>query len=110
MGIGIRRLASAVARSALAGAGPRLKDARYWSTVGRKYRSVRVGESAGDFLACVRAGIGLRDDPCHRALVAREVAQNTWAERVERVIVSLGARRRGASASSSGAVPGVEGK
>lgn len=55
----------------------------------RKYRAVSLAAGPEAFLAAVRAAVGRRDDPAHRALLAREVRENTWASRVDAILARL---------------------
>ncbi|WP_242361123.1 MULTISPECIES: glycosyltransferase [unclassified Anaeromyxobacter] len=57
----------------------------------RKYRSVTTAATPAEFLSAVRAAVGRRGDAAYQALLAREVQQNTWGERVDRVLAALDA-------------------
>ncbi|ACL64840.1 Methyltransferase type 11 [Anaeromyxobacter dehalogenans 2CP-1] len=53
--------------------------------------AVAVADGPDAFAAALRAAVGRRDDPAHRALRERAVAANTWAGRAEQILRALGA-------------------
>jgi glycosyltransferase involved in cell wall biosynthesis len=55
----------------------------------RKYRSVAIADGPDAFLAALRAAVARRAAPACQALLAAEVAENTWAARVESILDAL---------------------
>lgn len=48
-----------------------------------RYASVRVASGAAAFATALDGALKRRDDPAERALLAREAAENTWAQRAQ---------------------------
>lgn len=51
--------------------------------------SVRVAADAGSFLTALREALAARGTPAWSELAARDVAENTWARRVDRILPAL---------------------
>ncbi len=68
----------------------------------RKHRAVWIASGPDAFLAAIRCAIGRRDDPAYQALLALEVAENTWTARVDAILARLPRRDVPRKASGGG--------
>ncbi len=51
----------------------------------RKYESVLIAKSHEDFIIQIRKALRLKTDPAHRALVEKDLEQNTWDARCKKI-------------------------
>jgi len=57
-----------------------------------QYQGVLVGDSHAAFISRLEEALRLKDDPDYRRVVAAECRENTWSERVERMLEALAGR------------------
>ena len=57
-----------------------------------QYQGVLVGDSHAQFIARLEEALHLKDDPAYQGVVASECQENTWSQRVDRMLEALADR------------------
>lgn len=55
----------------------------------KKYESVLIAESAGDFVPCLEKAYAKKDDPDYLALLDREARENDWSNKARAILALL---------------------